>query len=194
VVGKPAGILQVIAFTADALAGFDLATGKILWRIPLKTSAKRHASTPLVIGDRIVVTSHTLGLLCYQLKPVGLDLVPSLLWENRELKINLSTPVEFQGRIFSHGPQKNFVSADLATGKTIWSAPGAGDQHSSVALVDGQVLALTDDGRLIQIKPGAEYTKLGEWQVCGKNWNFPAFAGGKIFVRDGKTIQCLESR
>jgi WD40 repeat protein len=38
---------------------WDLATGKILWRVPLKTNAKRHAASPVILDDRVLVNSHT---------------------------------------------------------------------------------------------------------------------------------------
>src|SRR5205823_3233182 len=56
------GIKQLVAFTAEALLGADLETGKELWRVPLKTNAKRHAATPVINGDTITVNSHSFGM------------------------------------------------------------------------------------------------------------------------------------
>ena len=65
-----AGVKQVVAFTAEALLGAELEGGKILWRVPLKTNAKRHAASPVISGNHVFVNSHTLGLLCFE---VGQD-------------------------------------------------------------------------------------------------------------------------
>jgi glucose dehydrogenase len=51
--GTLAGTRQVVAFTAEALLGADMETGRILWRVPLKTNAKRHAASPVIFGDRV---------------------------------------------------------------------------------------------------------------------------------------------
>ena len=47
--GHAGGVREVVAFTADALLGADLATGRILWRVPLNTNAKRHAASPVTL-------------------------------------------------------------------------------------------------------------------------------------------------
>src|SRR5207249_1190634 len=59
-----AGVKQVVAFTAEALLGAGLETGKILWRVPLQTNAKRHAASPVIVDDHVMVNSHTFGLIC----------------------------------------------------------------------------------------------------------------------------------
>src|SRR5262249_36551582 len=70
VVATLAGVRQVVAFTADALLGADLANGKILWRVPFKTNAKRHAASPVIVGDTVLVNSHSIGLVATR---VGTD-------------------------------------------------------------------------------------------------------------------------
>ena len=56
-----AGTRQAVHFTADALMGVEEATGKILWRVPLKTGAKRHVCTPVISGDTVTVASTNIG-------------------------------------------------------------------------------------------------------------------------------------
>src|SRR5262249_36171504 len=63
VIATLAGVRQVVAFTADALLGADLTDGKILWRVPFKTNAKRHAASSVIVGDTVLVNSHTIGLV-----------------------------------------------------------------------------------------------------------------------------------
>jgi hypothetical protein len=31
----------------------------------------------------------------------------------------------------------------------------------------------------------AEFKELGQAQVCGKNWCSPAYANGRLYIRDG---------
>ena len=37
-----------------------------------------------------------------------------------------------------------------------------------------------------------KYTELGRIQVCGNTWSHPAFANGKLYVRDARSLQCLD--
>jgi hypothetical protein len=59
--------------------------------------------------------------------------------------------------------------------------------------VGKNLLVLTYDGQLVLIAANPEqYTELGRLQVCGKTWSYPAYADGKLYVRDGRELQCLE--
>src|SRR5580765_1704074 len=66
-----AGVKQVVYYSADALMGVASDSGKLLWRVPLRTDAKRHASTPIMFDDSIVVNSQTIGLMCIKIARDG---------------------------------------------------------------------------------------------------------------------------
>ena len=191
-----AGVKQVVAFTADALLGADLETGKILWRVPLKTNAKRHAASPVIFGDHVAVNSHTIGLLCFKISKDsgGLNAAPA--WANKDLKINLATPVLVDGYLYCQGPDKDYVCADAATGALKWSQTGFGlgkKDYASTIVVGKKLLVLAEDGNLVLLAANPEkYTELGRIQVCGNTWSFPAFADGKLYVRDGRALQCID--
>jgi outer membrane protein assembly factor BamB len=186
-----AGQRQVVYLSAEALGGFDRATGKQLWRVPLKTGAKRHAATPVVFGDRVVVNSHTFGTICFKVSRRDNGFVATEVWKNQELRINLATPVLVKDFLFSHGPKKNFVCIDAATGALKWSQDGFGKDYSATIALNASLLVLTDDGQLLLIAADPEkYVELGRLQVCGKNWSFPAYSNGKLYVRDRRELVC----
>src|SRR5207253_6853700 len=103
---------QIVAFTAEALTGADAATGAPLWRVPLKTNAKRHAATPVIHGDTVMVNAHTFGVICYRIAREGAAWTARELWKNSQLKINLATPVRVEDSCYSQGPNKDFVCFD----------------------------------------------------------------------------------
>ncbi len=181
-----AGQAQIIAFTADALVGVGSDNGKELWRVPFKTNAKRHAATPVVVGDLVIVNSHTIGLVATRLQKKGDHFETREAWANRPLKINLATPVVVEGYLFCQGPNKNYVCVDVASGKEMWSQSGFGKEFSATIAVGNRLLVLSDAGELFLI--GADpkkYSELGRVQVSGRTWSSPAFADGKLFVREG---------
>ncbi len=196
VIATLGGIKQVVAFTADALLGADLATGKILWRVPLKTNAKRHAASPVVVGDTVMVNSHTFGLACFRLAPDSGGLKATEAWVNKDLKINLATPVVVGSELYCQGADKDFVCVDAATGALKWSHTGFGTgkkDYSSTIAVGKNLLVLTEDGTLLLLAATPEkYTELARLQVCGNTWSFPAYADGKLFVRDGRQLLCVD--
>ena len=190
-----AGVKQVVAFTADALLGADFATGKILWRVPLKTNAKRHAATPVIRGDTVTVNSHTFGTICFQIVKDGGALKATEAWVNRNLKVNIASYVLAGGHLFGAGANKDFICVDAATGALKWSAPGFGRNtrdYASTIAIGNRLAVLAEGGTLHLLEANPEKcVRLGEAQVCGDTWSFPAYADGKLFVRDRRELQCF---
>ena len=181
-----AGTSQILALTADALVGVAAADGRGLWRIPLKTNAKRHAATPVVIGDSVIVNSHTFGLICFNIEKKAGGWNATEKWANKTLKINLATPVYVDGFLFGQGPARNYVCVNATTGEERWSQPGFGREFSATIATGKNLLVLTDGGELFLLAADSKrYTELGRAQVCGKTWSSPAWADGKLFVREG---------
>jgi outer membrane protein assembly factor BamB len=191
-----AGVPQVVAFTADALLGASLEDGKILWRVPLETNAKRHAATPVIDGDNVIVNSHTIGLVAFRVSKDTGGLKAAPAWANQDLKINLATPVLVDGHLYCQGANKDYICAEAATGKLKWSKPGFGQgrrDYSSTIVVGKNLLVLTEEGTLLLLQANPEkYTELARLQVCGNTWSFPAYANGKLYVRDTRNLQCID--
>ena len=200
IVATLAGSKQLVSFTADALMGLDLKNGAVLWRAPLKTVAKRHAATPLIDGDTVTVNSQTIGLVRIKIAKEGSAFTATELWANKPLTINLATPVLMDGHLYCYGPirTKDYVCVKAATGELKWTQSGFGlgkDQtdYASTIAVGKNLLLLTYDGQLVLIAANPDhYTELGRVQVCGKTWSHPALADGKLYVRDGRELQCFD--
>ena len=189
-----AGTKQIVYLSADSLAGYAPATGKILWSVPLKTDANRHACSPVIMGDTITVNSHTFGTICFRIVKAGDRLKAEQAWGNRELKTNLATAVAVGDHFYNQGGNRDYVSFDAKTGAIKWAQPGFGQgkkDYSSTIVAGENLLVLTEDGTLLLLKadPG-QYSELGRTQVCGNTWSFPAYADGKLYVRDGRQLVC----
>jgi outer membrane protein assembly factor BamB len=191
-----AGVRQVLAFTAEALVGAEADTGRILWRVPLKTNAKRHAASPVVIGDRVLVNSHTIGLICFEIRRGADGFAATRAWTNPDLKINLATPVVVGDYLYCQGAAKDYVCVDARNGEVRWKQPGFGSgkkDYASTIVAGGKLVILTEDGQLLLLAANPEkYTELGRLQECGSTWSFPALVGGKLFVRDGRSLLCID--
>ena len=181
-----AGVRQIVAFTADALMSVEPANGKILWRVPLRTNAKRHAATPVIFDDNVIVNSHTIGLVCFKITNENGGQKAAEAWANDDLKINLATPVLAGHNLYCQGAHKDYVCVDALTGKEMWSQEGFGENVSSTIGIGKNLLVTTDRGDLVMIAADpAKYTELGRVQICGKTWSHPAYADGKLYVREG---------
>lgn len=192
-VGTLAGVRQAVHFTADALMGVDANTGKVLWRTPLKTGAKRHVATPVLSGDTVTVTSTNIGTLKFRIVKSGDAFNTEQVWANAPLKTVIGSPILVDKYLYTVGPgsRTDLVCVDHETGETRWSQKGLGD-YASITAVNGKLLVLNSNGELLLVKASPEkYEELGRAQLCGNTWASPAYADGRVYVKDAKQLAAV---
>jgi len=195
-VGTLAGVRQVIHLTGDHLMGVDVATGRILWETPVKTGAKRHVFTPIIDGDTITISSSSIGIVQYRVTKAGAGLAIAPAWENKEVKVTISTSVLVDGRFYGIGTSKGqsqseYACVDAKTGKTLWTKPGFADYASTTAF-GNKLLVLNANGEMYLLAADpAGYKELGRIQACGKTYSHPAYADGRLYVRDDRQIMAM---
>jgi outer membrane protein assembly factor BamB len=186
-----AGVEQAVCFTVEGLIGLTLDDGKLLWRVPFKTSYGRHCATPVIVDDWVVAGSYKAGLIGVKVSPSGVGLRADRIWTNKAMAMNFSSPVVVGRHLYGLGPAKNLFCVEVETGKLAWSKEGyfmtsADVAHASFLGMGQNILVCTDGGQLVLMAadPGA-FRELGRAQVCGLNWCDPAYADGRLYVRDG---------
>jgi outer membrane protein assembly factor BamB len=198
VIATIGGIRQVISFTALGLIGVDAGDGTLLWRVPLNTRLGRHVTTPVVVDDLVIVGSYQLGLVAVKVTRDGLNVKAETAWTSKEAATNFASPVATGGYVYGVGPRKNVYCVEASTGKTAWSQTGligaGGDQAFATFIVMGKnILMLNDSGELVLFAANpAKFTAVGRLQACGSTWCSPAYADGRLYVREAKTLLCLD--
>lgn len=199
--GTLAGRDHLVAYTAFSLLGLDATRGEVLWRVPLKSHANRHAVTPVIAGNDILLSSHTLGLRAFTVSATsqGPDagLVCQPRWSAPRLKTSLATLVLVDGFLYGQGPEKNYQCVDPATGEVRWSQPGFGEQllvaYASTLAAGKRLLVATESGLLLLLEARPDrYSELGRHQVSGKSWSHPAFANGRLYLRDRRELYAFD--
>ena len=185
VVATIAGKRTVVVFKAAHFVGLDLKDGKELWRGQWKTSYNVNAATPLVVGDRIFVSSgYGSGCALFEVAASGV----SELWRNKNIKSQINSPVEFQGSVFgvngqtdSHAP---LTCIALQNGAEKWQEKSV--SGGALVLADGKLICLTEKGELVIGAASADgFKPLSRTQVLGgRNWVQPTYANGRIFCRN----------
>lgn len=199
IIATVAGVRQFITFTAEALVALDPRDGRLLWRVPVKTSLGRHVTTPVVSGDLVFVASHQVGLVATRVsKAADGQLMASEAWVNKGMGFNFSSPVVVDDHLYGLGAAKNVVCIDVATGQLNWEKTGliqtSADRAEAAFLVmEKNILMLNDGGELVLFAAEPkEYKEAGRVQVCGSNWCNPAYANGRLYLRDGKELLCVD--
>ena len=188
--GKLAGVEQVVYVTAANMKGYRAADGKELWSVPVKTGAARNIVTPILHGDTVTLASHTVGTFQVRIRNSGDGQTAEPVWSNKDVKTNITTPVLKDGYLYglgtSRGKNSDFVCLNHKTGELVWSEGGYDDYASVIGLGDtllvhGSRGAVT----LIKATPKA-YTELGRIDAASQlSWNFPVYSNGILYLKDG---------
>ncbi|MES2573274.1 MAG: PQQ-binding-like beta-propeller repeat protein [Verrucomicrobiota bacterium] len=198
IVAELAGTRQLIVFTAEALIGLDPRDGKLLWRQPLSTSLGRHVTTPVVVGDLVIVASHTLGMVATKVSREGDAFTATEAWVNKKAALNFTSPVVAGTHLYGVGPSRNLLCIDPATGEIAWEKTGliqtSADKAEAGFLVLGRNVAmLTDAGLFLLFAADAKaYREAGRAQLCGTTWCNPAYADGKLYLRDQRELLAVD--
>lgn len=185
VVATIAGKRTVVMFKASHLVGLDIKDGKELWRGGWKTSYDVNAATPLVVGEKIFVSSgYGAGCALFEVTAGGV----SERWRNKNLKAHINSPVFFQGHVYGAdgqaSPGSPLTCVELESGAVKWQEKSVGG--GALVLADGKLICLTEKGELVigDASPGG-FKALARAQVLGKrNWVQPTYANGRIFCRN----------
>lgn len=184
-----AGRGVVIGLMADSLMIVDRVSGQLLAKQALRTSAKRHAASPVVVGNTVVVNSHTFGTIAFEASTDASGFRFSEKWRNTDAKVNLATFVSYDGSLFDQGPQRDYICLDASTGKQRWSIPEFGKDYASSILVGKNLMVLTDQGELVWFAAGREApVAVQRRQLTGKTWSHPAVSGKWFVVRDQREL------
>jgi outer membrane protein assembly factor BamB len=191
------------------LLGLDPTNGKVdfhyPWRSPLLESV--NASTPLVIGDRVLISEcYSIGGSLLKVKPGGYEVV----WKDleRARKQNLAchwmTPIHHDGYVYAcsgrHENQATLHCTELATGKQLWGERGL--SRSSLLMVDGHFICLDERGELLLLKVNPEkYEEVSRMALNQDGekallkfpcWAAPILSHGLLYVRGRDRLVCLE--
>jgi outer membrane protein assembly factor BamB len=186
----------VLAFHGTGLAALNLKSGYEYWNVGWKTSYDVNATTPLVSGNKIFITSGygTGGMM------LSADTLAAVSeWVTEEFSSIHSDPYEIDGYIYgysgdSHQNRGAFKCLDQKTGDVQWSTDEMG--WGTCTWVDGYLLCCDIKGNIYLMKPVPEkfilVTKLEKalGNIPGPVWTVPVVANGRLFLRYKQKLVC----
>jgi len=194
---KPTLVFQ----TERGVVGLEPATGKELFRIPLKDLLNESSTTPVRVGDLIFAGSVTFGSLGSKIEIKEGQLTATQAWKNPSLTCYFATPVVANGMLYAvtgqlaRSPVATLQCVDPTTGKSKWKKPSVGQYHATVYNTKDKLLMLEEMGDLVLFDASPEeYKELARAKLCGHTWAHPAYAQGMIFARDDRELVVVKLR
>jgi outer membrane protein assembly factor BamB len=183
---------QIVYLSETEVAGYDVASGKTLWRHPWpgKSNGDANVAQPIDVGrDRLLLTK-AYGAGC-ELIEIGTDQVQSL-WKNAALlKTKFCTGVCHNGHIYALS-DGILECVDVESGKRRWKKGRYG--HGQLLLVGDRILLTSESGELILLEANPkESVELGKLSVLdGTCWNTFAVVDHQVWMRSTKEMACVQ--
>ena len=198
VVADISGERLAVFFTREGLQAVHSKTGEVRhalrWRA--RSNASVNAAVPLVIGDRVFLSSS------YGTGAILLDLSgsePKQVWSSDDAISNhYATNVHKDGYLYGfHGRQEYgqvFRAIHLETGKVAWEQGGF--RAGTVTLAGDRLLILAESGELtMAVASPAGFKVLSRTMILdGTVRAYPALADGRLYARNESRLVCVDLR
>ena len=198
------GVRHVIFVTRLNVVSIDPANGKVRFRFPFGAHGpKVSAATPLVLdGHLFVSASYEFGAVFAKIGPSD----AKVLWSSDEMMSSqYTTCVWDNGSLYGiHGRQDRGRAGlrcfDPKTQKVCWEKSSFG--YATLIKADGKLLILKTNGELVlaELNPN-QYRELARATIFEPTIRerypvkaLPALATGRLYVRDTRTIKCINLR
>jgi outer membrane protein assembly factor BamB len=126
-----AGRRQLVVWHADALAGLEPDSGKLLWSIPHHLVAGMAIATPAIEGNRLAVSSQYEGVMMLEFRPQAAEpevlwkasagTVPERQWKPAGFNTTLSTVLLLGGHVYGVSLYGETCCLDGRTGRRVWT-------------------------------------------------------------------------
>ena len=190
------GNKHAIFVTRLKTVSLDPDSGKVRFEFPFgKRGPTVNGASPIVLDGNLFVSAHYgVGAVFAKIGPTSAD----EKWNSDDLiSSQYMTPLVHEGLLFGiHGQERvedsELRCLDPRSQKVLWSKPSFG--FGTLIAADGKMLMQTTDGELILWKPDSRsYQELARARVFRSTTRaLPALSNGRLFVRDSRTLKCLQ--
>jgi outer membrane protein assembly factor BamB len=207
------GRRQVLIWHPTALYGLDPASGAVLWREPFTVQRGLTVATPVLAGNRVVVTSFYNGSMMVELAADGS--AARLVWKGKSaseidsdgLHGLLATPVVDGEHVYGICSYGQLRCLDARTGARLWESQAVTGEKARWATAmfvrhRDRFFINNDRGELILAAlDGSGYRELGRTPLIrptsspgnrrergAVHWSHPAYANGHVVVRNDEEI------
>jgi outer membrane protein assembly factor BamB len=188
---QPGGQSIIATLKTDGLVLLDSKNGKTLAFEKWETSYRTNASTPIVRGDKIFIsTGYQRGCALFQWKKGKLQ----KLYENKVLSTHMNHAIlldgflyGFDGNVHMAG-KKDFVCMEFLTGKEKWRIADRGLMVGSLMVAGDRMIVLGQRGELVfaKVNPSNFKELSREQAIGGRCWTMPVLSNSILYLRNAR--------
>ncbi len=180
---------HLIAMSDKRCFGVNPDTGAELWEKKWVTRYGCNIVTPIVVGDRVILSDFDAGVRAFRVKRGdGGWTADENLWAVGDVAMFMSTGVLRGDKLFglSHKRRGQFFKLDVKTGEIAWTGEGGGPESAGVFMTDRWGFILTTESELHVFDPAQRDLKpVASYRVADSpTWALPAFGENAILIKD----------
>ncbi|HEX7295263.1 MAG TPA: PQQ-binding-like beta-propeller repeat protein, partial [Pyrinomonadaceae bacterium] len=184
-----AGRRQILVVSSERVFGLAPEDGALLWSQSWDTDMGINVSQPIIVDkNRFFISSgYGKGAALVEISGSGNSFQARNVWTNINMKNKFNSSVLHDGYVY--GLDEGILTClDVNTGARKWKGGRYG--YGQVLVASGHLIVMSDTGELALVKASPDaYTEVAKFTALdGKTWNYPAIAGGKLFVRNAKEM------
>jgi len=188
IVAPLAGTRQVVTQTQQLMVGVDIADGRLLWQVPIRTNSDQNCVTPLIVGDLVIYSGLETPTIALRIGRKGSAFTADQVWRNEGVSLYMSSPAATDQALFglSHRNRGQFFALDLATGNTLWTTRGREGDNASIVRAGPLLLLFTTNAEMIVARATpARWEEVKRYSIADSAvWAHPAVLGNQILVKD----------
>ncbi|MFN9743644.1 MAG: PQQ-binding-like beta-propeller repeat protein [Acidobacteriota bacterium] len=196
IVVELAGKRQIVTQSQRYLIGIWIDNGALLWKIPFETDYIQNAVTPIAWRDLLIFSGLNKGVLAYRIGWRNNQWVTDQVWQNREVSMYMNSPVISGSWLFgfSHRQKGQFFCLDLESGRTLWTGDPRQGENAAMLLVDGHLLALTEQAELLVTTVASKgATLVRQHRVADSpTWAHPVLTGRRLLIKEAAHLRVWE--
>jgi outer membrane protein assembly factor BamB len=186
------GTRQIITQSQRSIVGVSLIEGHLLWQVPFATEYAQNIITPVVVGDLVVYGGVGKSTAAVRVKQTAGKWHAEPAWENADLPLYMSSPVESDGYLFGLSTRNRgqFFCLDPRTGKTVWTTKGREAESAAFVTTGDLILAVTTEGEVVISRNSPKQFDLVKRYTLADSpvWAHPAVTSGGLVIKDAETL------
>lgn len=178
------GKIQVVTTSDPYVSGHDLETGAELWKVEAMMG---EVGASVAYGDGLVFATNEYARLVAVEPKAG----TTFTWENDEYLAEASSPVAYNGLLYTATSYGVLVCYDARTGEKKFEKEFNDGFYSSPIIADGKLYIIDMGGVTHILKADATGTVIAEPELGEDGFAVPAMADGLIYIRGEEHLYCI---
>lgn len=182
---------QLLIPSWKAMAAHDADSGERLWKVEY---TMQQIVASLARSDDLVALSGgahgDLFIYVFRMSGEGDQMRPETLWKTTKGVSVISSPVIYDGKLFSVTVPGIMTAFDVETGEELWKKRLRGEHYASLVAGDGKVYAINTEG-VATVVSAAGPEVIATNELDGTVYSSPAIADDCLLIRTTSSLLCI---